>query len=146
MKLTSHGQRGAAAVSASDDGFEELRGEFFERLQAERSRFLILNAALAENEPERAVVLQELRSRAHRLSGTAAIFEVTGVAVLARAVELAVDAAAAQGGATPRAEHSDRVMCAALLELIRVIGSLEGCDGIRQQIRVRRRVKAALNG
>jgi hypothetical protein len=145
MKLTSHGQRRAAAVSAPDDGFDELRGEFFERLKAERLRFLILNAALARNEPERAVVLQELRSRAHRLSGTAAIFEVTGVAVLARALELAVDAAAVQGGAAPRAEHSDRVMCAALLELIRVIGSLRASDAIGEQIRGGRRLKRSLN-
>jgi hypothetical protein len=155
MKLTSNGPRRVATVIAAEDGFEELRSEFFERLKAERLRFLILHAALAQGETERAAVLQELRSRAHRLSGTAAIFEVTGVAVLSRALELAVDAAAALGSAAPRAENSDRVMCATLLALIRVIGSLRSPEvpaktarllQIRGQVGGRRRAKATLNG
>jgi chemotaxis protein histidine kinase CheA len=118
MKLTSHGQRSAAASAAPDDSFEALRASFLERLKGERQRLWNLGAALAQGKMGRVPILDELRSRAHRLSGTAAIFELGGVAALARALELAVDGMEAAG-----AENSDRVMRAALQALIQVIDS-----------------------
>ena len=119
MKLTSNGQRAAGAVAMQGDSFEELRATFVKRLKAERQRLVSLGAALAQRKTSRAPVLDELRSRAHRLSGSAAIFELNGVAALARALELAVDALTVVDRlAVPRAENSDRVMCAALEALI----------------------------
>jgi chemotaxis protein histidine kinase CheA len=94
-------------------------------LKAERQRLLTLSAALAQGKMDRVPVLDELRSRAHRLSGTASIFDLRGVAALARALELAVEGmAVADRALAPRAENSDRVMCAALQALIQVIDSL----------------------
>ena len=122
MKTSSLAQRSAKVVNAPEDAFEELRAEFHERLKAERTRFLALSAALRDEKAGRSNILQELRTRAHRLSGTAAIFEVTGVAVLARALELAVEGVC--GKSESGSQNSDRVMCAALLALIQVIGSL----------------------
>jgi HPt (histidine-containing phosphotransfer) domain-containing protein len=124
VKLTSNGQRTAGAVAMQGDSFEELRATFLERLKAERQRLVSLGAALAQRKTSRAPVLDELRSRAHRLSGSAAIFELSGVAALARALELAVDAMTVVDRlAVPRAENSDRVMRAALQALIQVIDS-----------------------
>lgn len=126
MKLTSNGQRAAGAVAMQGDSFEELRATFVKRLKAERQRLVSLGAALAQRKTSRAPVLDELRSRAHRLSGSAAIFELNGVAALARALELAVDALTVVDRlAVPRAENSDRVMCAALEALIQVIDSFD---------------------
>lgn len=122
MKTSSLAQGAAKAVKAPEDAFEELRAEFQNRLKAERKRFLALSAALRHDKSRRSDVLLELRNRAHRLSGTAAIFEVTGVAVLARALELAIDGVSGKGESV--SQNSDRVMCAALLALVQVIGSL----------------------
>jgi chemotaxis protein histidine kinase CheA len=125
MKLTNHVQHRASALPEPDDGFEELRATFFERLKGERQRLLSLNAVLAQRTMDRGPVLDELRSRAHRLSGTAAVLELRGVAALANALELAVEGLAAQDRALmPRAKNSDRVMCATLHALIQVIDSL----------------------
>lgn len=126
VKLTSNGQRAAGAVAIQGDSFEELRATFLERLKAERQRLVSLGKALAQVRTNRTPVLDELRSRAHRMSGSAAIFELSGVAALARALELAVDAVSMVDlAAMPRAENSDRVMCAALEALIQVIDSFD---------------------
>ncbi len=118
MKLTSQGQRRAAALGIpDDDGFEALREEFCQRLRSERLRLLNLSAALAHGDAGRTDILDELRNRAHRLSGTAAIFEFTDVAALARVLELAVNAAS-----TPTESNTDAVICAALHALIRLLG------------------------
>jgi Hpt domain len=125
MKRTSAEKQRKAALQVPDDGFEQLRAAFCERLKGERLRLLSLGAALAQSDADRGPVLDELRTRAHRLSGTAAIFELIGVAALARALELAVDGVTAvNGSAAPRAENSDRVMCTALQALISVIAGL----------------------
>jgi len=124
MKLTSNGQHRAGTLSVPDDGFEALRASFLERLKGERQQLRNLGAALAQGKTSRVPVLDELRSRAHRLSGTAAIFELGGLAALARALELAVDGMAGTDRAVvPRGENSDRVMCAALEALILLIDS-----------------------
>ena len=124
MKPTSNGQHRAGTLSVPDDSFEALRTSFLERLKGDRQRLCSLGAALAQGKTSRVPVLDELRSRAHRLSGTAAIFELSGVSALARALELAVDGmVGADRAVVPRAENSDRVMCAALDALIHLIDS-----------------------
>jgi HPt (histidine-containing phosphotransfer) domain-containing protein len=125
MKLTSHPEPLAITSAAPEDGFEELRVTFLERLKSERQRLLHLSAVLAQGKMGRVPVLGELRSRAHRLSGTAAVLDLRGVAALAHALELAVEGmVVADRALSPRAENSDRVMCAALQALIQAIDSL----------------------
>lgn len=109
-----------------DDGFEQLRATFFQRLKDEKQRLLDLSAALAQGKMDRVPVLDELRSRAHGLSGTASILDLRGVAALARALEVAVEGmAAADRALMPPAENSDRIMCATLQALIQVVDSLD---------------------
>jgi chemotaxis protein histidine kinase CheA len=96
-----------------DDGFEQLRAKFFQRLKDEKQRLLDLSAALAQGKMDRVPVLDELRSRAHGLSGTASILDLQGVAALARALEVAVEGMAA-----------DRAL-ATLQALIQVVDSLD---------------------
>jgi chemotaxis protein histidine kinase CheA len=125
MKLTSFERRRAGPTAVPDDGLQELRARFLERLKDERQRLLNLSAVLTQDGTERVVVLDELRTRAHRLSGTASILELRGVAALSHALELAVEGmAAADLALVPRGENSDRVMCATLQALIEVIDSL----------------------
>jgi hypothetical protein len=150
MKLTSPEKRRAATLRVPDDGFEQLRVAFCERLKNERLPLLELGAALIQGDVNRRQLLDELRTRAHRLSGTAAIFELVGVAALARALELAVEGVTqANGALAPRAENSDRVMCAALHALANVIDGLDKPADIlplRGQKSPSRRAKAMLNG
>ena len=149
MKLISHGRDGGA-LAVPDDGLEELRAIFLQRSKDERQRLLDLSAALAQGEADRVPVLDELRSRAHRLSGTASILDLRGVAALARALELAVEGiAAADRVRVPRAENSDRVMFATLLALIKVIDSLGKSSREprpHERIAIPRRPRRVLNG
>ena len=108
-----------------DDGFEQLRAKFFQRLKDEKQRLLDLSAALAQGKMDRVPVLDELRSRAHGLSGTASILDLQGVAALARALEVAVEGMAADRALMPPAENSDRIMYATLQALIQVVDSLD---------------------
>src|SRR5271163_1100598 len=119
--MTSHGQRGAGAATVMDDGLEELRATFFGRMKDERRLLSNLGALLAQGKMDRVPVLDELRSRAHRMSGTAAILDLREVAALARILELAVEARCVADRALAHAENSDRVMGAALQALIKVI-------------------------
>ena len=125
MKLTNYGECRAEPSETADDSFESLREMYCQRLMGDRLHLLQLSAALARGDANREQVLDELRNRAHRLSGTAAVFELTGVAALARALELAVDGAAVGVRDVPRAGNSDTVICAALHALIRVIDGLD---------------------
>jgi HPt (histidine-containing phosphotransfer) domain-containing protein len=126
MKLTSDGQCGAGALTVPEDSFEALRASFLERLKGERQRLCDLGAALAQGKMGRVPILDELRSRAHRLSGTAGIFQLGAVATLAAALELAVDGKAmADRAVVLRVENTDRVICTALKTLIQVIDDLD---------------------
>jgi chemotaxis protein histidine kinase CheA len=124
--MNSQGQRRAAPATATDDGLEELRLTFFVRWKCERQALRNLGAVLTQGKMHRVPVLDELRSRAHRLSGTAAILGLSEVAALARVLELAVEGSAmADRALSPREENSDRVMHAALQALIEVVESLD---------------------
>jgi HPt (histidine-containing phosphotransfer) domain-containing protein len=123
--MNSPGQRRAGSAAVADDGLEELRVTFFGRLQSERQVLRNLDAVLTQGKMDRVPVLDELRSRAHRLSGTAAILDLREVSALARVLELAVEGRAiADRALSPREENSDRVMHAALQAFIDVIDSL----------------------
>jgi HPt (histidine-containing phosphotransfer) domain-containing protein len=148
MKSNGHEKRRAVDSRVPDDGLEQLRAAFFERLKSERLRLLNLRVALAHG-GDRGQVLDELRTRAHRLSGTAAIFELAALAALARALELAVEGVIeANGAILPPGENSDRAMCVALHALVRVIADLVEPTPVPQLHRRKAapRAKAMLNG
>jgi HPt (histidine-containing phosphotransfer) domain-containing protein len=126
MKLTGHGRpRPINLAEPPDDGLEELRARFLQRLKDERQRLRNLSAVLAQGKMDRVPVLDELRSRAHRMSGTAGILDLRGLAAAAAALERAVEEMpAADWTLVPREENSDRSMRAALRVLLQVIDSL----------------------
>src|SRR5450755_4176305 len=84
MRTTRFRSPRPAAMAAPSDSFEEIRQAFCIRLQSEGTHFAALNAALACTPECPTPILDDLRNRAHRLSGTAAIFEFAGVAAAAR--------------------------------------------------------------
>jgi chemotaxis protein histidine kinase CheA len=148
--MNSQGQRRADVAPATDDGLEELRLTFFVRLKCERQVLRNLGAVLTQGKMDRVPVLAELRSRAHRLSGTAAILDLREVAALARVLELAVEGRAiADRDLAPREENSDRVMHAALQALIEVIESLNKSarkSPLRARISTPRRARRVFTG
>jgi HPt (histidine-containing phosphotransfer) domain-containing protein len=89
-------------------------------MQSERLHFAALNAALELADEIPTPILHDLRNRAHRLSGTAAIFEFTGIAAAARALELSVTSAESSD-----AGDSEPAVCTALAALVRLIGGLK---------------------
>lgn len=121
MRLT-RSQSSKAAGFVLDDGFAELREAFRSRLGSERIHLIALSAALARADCVPAQILHDLRNRSHRLSGTAAIFELATIAKAARTLELAVDAVAATP--TPAPDSRARISAAldALLHLIWILG------------------------
>jgi HPt (histidine-containing phosphotransfer) domain-containing protein len=144
MRTTRFRSPAPAALAAPSDSFEEIREAFCTRLQSERSHFLALNAALTCTPECPAPILDDLRNRAHRLSGTAAIFEFAGVAAAARDLELTVVSVA-----TSRGGNAQPSIRTALDVLVRLIASLESNSSPAQmQARapVQRRARAVLNG
>jgi hypothetical protein len=102
------------------DSFEEIREAFCVRMQSERLHFVALNEALGMADHIPAPILNALRNRAHRLSGTAAIFEFAGIAAAARKLELTATSASYS-----HIRNSKPGVCTALASLVRLIGSLK---------------------
>jgi hypothetical protein len=119
MRATRNAARAVANPDPAIDSFEEIREAFCVRMQSERLHFVALNEALGMASEIPAPVLNDLRNRAHRLSGTAAIFEFSGIAAAARALELTATAACA------RASASEPAVLTALTALVRLIGGLK---------------------
>jgi hypothetical protein len=144
MRTTRFRSPRPATIAAPIDSFEEIRQAFCIRLQSEGIHFAALNAALACTPECPTPILDDLRNRAHRLSGTAAIFEFAGVAAAARDLELTVVSAG-----TSRTGNTEPGICTALDVLVRLIGNLEK-DSPPARISARgpvsRRVRAVLNG
>jgi hypothetical protein len=120
MKSTKHRSIAAPLRAPARDGLEELCDAFHNRLKSERIRLVAINANLGYSDMNRPLMLDELRQRTHRLSGTAAILELTGLSTLASVVELAAMSAAASP-----TNNTDFVVRTALGALIRLIG---GCE------------------
>jgi hypothetical protein len=97
--------------------FDALRLAFLARLRDERVHFVTSSAALARAETNRASILQELRFRAHKIRGGAAIFEIAGVDSAACALEEA--AIRASMGYTT---DNDAEVRAVLVALVKVMG------------------------
>jgi chemotaxis protein histidine kinase CheA len=133
-----------APPAAPSDSFEEIREAFCIRLQSEKIHFVALNAALARGRECPTPILDDLRNRAHRLSGTAAIFEFATVAAAARELELTVVTAG-----TSRTGNTEPGICTALDALVHLITTLEKdapSGRISPRGSVSRRARAVLNG
>lgn len=106
-------------VAESDycDGLEELRAAFLAKLHNERVQFVALSAALARAEEDADSIFLDLRDRAHKMRGGAAVFEIPELASAARALEIAAIAAGAAG-----AGNNDDEVWDALVALVRLMG------------------------
>jgi hypothetical protein len=120
MGSTRRRRKVAKTAQVQADGFESLRHAFHAGLEGERVRFVSLSAALARAESNPSWIFDDLQFRAHRLQGGAAIFEVANVAVAAGALEQAAVCAS-----NARADNTDEQVWAALVTLVRSMGSPE---------------------
>lgn len=109
-------RRRAATQESPRDELEDLRVAFNVRMEGDLAYFLDAIAALANPEVKAAPMFDELHSRAHRLAGGAAIFEVAAIASAASAL---VRAAAAASMA--RATRADAAVTGALADLVRIL-------------------------
>ena len=105
------------AAVAPRDGFDELRDAFQARLKGDRVHFVVLSAALARTEENPARIFDDLQYRAHRLRGSASIFEVAEIASAANELEQAAASAAAG-----HADNTDPAVWSALVTLVRLMG------------------------
>src|SRR5476649_1799117 len=105
-----------AAAVVPGDGFDELRDAFQTRLKGDRVHFVVLSAALARNQENPTRIFDDLQYRAHRLRGSASIFEVAEIASAAEELEQA--AATASAG---HAENTDPAVWSALVTLVRLM-------------------------
>ncbi len=108
-------------AAGPNDEFGSLSGLFRARLQSERVHFVSLSAALAQAEDSPGNIFEAVAFRAHRLKGTAAIFEFKDVAAAAHGLEHAAKAAVAT-----RAANTDAAVWAALVALVSLLADFEG--------------------
>jgi HPt (histidine-containing phosphotransfer) domain-containing protein len=107
----------AGAAAAPEDGFDELRDAFQTRLKGDRVHFVVLSAALARNQENPTQIFDDLQYRAHRLRGSASIFEVAEIAAAAQELEQAAATASAC-----QADNTDPAVWSALVTLVRLMG------------------------
>jgi HPt (histidine-containing phosphotransfer) domain-containing protein len=111
-------RRGAAATEG--DTFEALRASFYARLKRESVHFVTLSAALARTEEDPAWIFGDLRDRAHKIRGSAAMFEIPDVAAAACALELASISAT-----MTHANNGDAAVWTALVALVELLDTLD---------------------
>ena len=86
----------APARSGADDPLDQLRQAFNKRLIEDRARFVALREALEARQVPPEAIIAELRFRAHKVRGGAAIFEMRDLSATACALEEATIVASAQ--------------------------------------------------
>jgi HPt (histidine-containing phosphotransfer) domain-containing protein len=122
MKSTRRSRR-AKQREAPDEEMEGLRAMFNARLQSERLHFVVQSAQLARADKDPQRIFEDLKFRAHRLHGGAAIFEMAEIAAAADALEQAADAAQ-----TTNADHTDATVWSTLGKLVELIDDLQRSD------------------
>ncbi len=108
----------SAPSSAVPDPFEGLRVAFRTRLRGECVELAALSEAMEPGARDPAPVFRELRDRAHKIRGSAAIFEFAELAEAAFALELAAISASLSA-----AVGSQAAVRAALAVLVRSMGA-----------------------
>jgi Hpt domain len=101
------------AVAAPDDEFERLREAFRGRLRSDRTRLTTLGASLARSEGSSVGSFCALQTLAHRIRGTAAIFEEAKLSSDAHALEQAATHACDTGS-----DHADGAVRSTLEALV----------------------------
>jgi HPt (histidine-containing phosphotransfer) domain-containing protein len=109
-----------AAVLPPAGEFESLGTIFLARLRSERIRLATLSAALARADDHPEAIFHDLQFRAHRLSGTAGIFEAAEIAAAAHALEQAAAAAARS-----HSSNADPCVWGAMLFLMSLLQRVE---------------------
>jgi HPt (histidine-containing phosphotransfer) domain-containing protein len=109
--------------AATQDDFGDLRQAFYSRLQSERLHLVTLSAALARTEESPVTIFDNLVFRAHRLRGSAAIFDIAEIAEAASVLERAAGAAS-----TSQASQADAAVWSALVGLVNLMGEVEGAN------------------
>jgi HPt (histidine-containing phosphotransfer) domain-containing protein len=117
MAQTSKRPRAAAAPVISGDDFDDLREAFQARLKGDRVHFVVLSAALARTDENPARIFDDLQYLAHRLRGSAAIFEVDEIAAAANDLEQAAICAS-----MAHADNTDAAVWSTLVALVRLMG------------------------
>jgi HPt (histidine-containing phosphotransfer) domain-containing protein len=115
--------REAIWTRTDDIGLDDLRAVFQSKLQSERAHFVALSAALARAEDGPGPVFNELRNRAHKMRGSAAVFEMAQVASAAGSLEVAAIAATVS-----HADNTDAAVWTALVALVRFLATLDTGD------------------
>lgn len=115
--------REGAWARTDDIGLDDLRVVFQSKLQSERAHFVALSAALARAEDRPGPVFNELRNRAHKMRGSAAVFEMAQVASAAGSLEVAAIAATVS-----HADNTDAAVWTALVALVRFLATLDTGD------------------
>jgi HPt (histidine-containing phosphotransfer) domain-containing protein len=111
---------GPGAPAGSDDALDGVRKSFNARLVQDHERFVALRAALQARQVPPEAIIAELRNRAHKVRGGAAIFEMKELAATACALEEAAIAASVQ---VKRGDAMVEAPLATLIEfLARTIG------------------------
>lgn len=116
--------REAIWARTDDTGLEDLRVVFQGKLQSERAHLVALSAALARADDSPGPVFNELRNRAHKMRGSAAVFGMEQVASAAGSLEVAAIAATVS-----HADNTDAAVWTALVALVRYLGTLDTGDG-----------------
>jgi hypothetical protein len=104
-----------------EDGFDGLGEVFLARLQGDRRHLVGLSAALARADDDPRPIFDALRYSAHRMRGTAAIFEFAEVAVAARELEQAAECAL-----IGQAHNTDASVWSALVALVQLLAQMDG--------------------
>ncbi|HEX3848103.1 MAG TPA: Hpt domain-containing protein [Steroidobacteraceae bacterium] len=87
---------GTGAAAGTGDALDGVRQSFNARLIQDHERFVALRAALRARQVPPEAIIAELRNRAHKVRGGAAIFEMRELAATACALEEAAIAASVQ--------------------------------------------------
>jgi HPt (histidine-containing phosphotransfer) domain-containing protein len=108
-------------VSEATQELEHYRVALHDRLRRDRVRLTTLSATLARAEQDAACCFEEIRAFAHRLGGTAAVFEADEITAAAHTLEQAANRAL-----STKAGHFDPPVWTALETLCEQLAVMAG--------------------
>jgi HPt (histidine-containing phosphotransfer) domain-containing protein len=114
---------GTGPASGSGDALDGVRQAFNARLVQDHERFAALRRALEVRQVPPEAIIAELRNRAHKVRGGAAIFEMRELAATACALEEAAIAASVQ------VKQGEAMVMAPLATLIDFLASTIAANG-----------------
>jgi|SRR5581483_7849617 len=124
---------------ASDAELEHFRVALHDRLRRDRVRLTTLSAALARAEQDAACSFEEIRAFAHRLGGTAAVFDADEITAAAHSLEQAANRALSThaGHFDPPVWTALETLCEQLAVMAGRIAPLQETRRLRSHMRVR---------